>query len=226
MNVDLRRMFLAVLRRELRIAWQRWGDVVSPLLFFAIVGALFPLALSPIPDTLRLIGPAVLWVAALLSTLMSLNGLYRADIDDGTMEQLLIRPEPLAVAMLAKALAHWLITGAPLTLLAPLVGMAYYLPGEAIGVLCLTLLAGTPTLCLMGSIGAALTAGLRQASGLLALLVLPLMLPVLIFGARATDLAAGGHDTVGIFYLLGALFFLSLSLAPIAAAAAIRIALD
>ncbi len=220
------RMFLAVLRRELHIAFRRRGDVASPLLFFVIVGSLFPLALSPAQDTLRLIGPAVLWVAALLSTLMSLNGLYRADVDDGTMEQLLIRPEPLAVAMLAKSLSHWLVTGAPLAALAPLVGIAYYLSGNAVVVLCATLLLGTPTLCLLGSIGAALTAGLRQASGLLALLVLPLMLPVLIFGARATDLAVGGEDPAGIFYLLGAMFFLSLSLAPIAAAAAIRITLD
>lgn len=219
-------MFRAVLRRELRIAYRRRGDVATPLLFFTIVGALFPLALSPTQGTLRLIGPAVLWVAALLSTLMSLNGLFRADVDDGTMEQLLIRPEPLAVAMLAKSLSHWLMTGAPLAALAPLVGMAYYLPGNAIVVLCATLLAGTPTLCLLGSIGAALTAGLRQASGLLALLVVPLMLPVLIFGARATDLAAVGGDPAGVFYLLGAMFFLSLSLAPIAAAAAIRITLD
>lgn len=220
------RMFLAVVRRELHIAFRRRGDVASPLLFFVIIGALFPLALSPTQETLRLIGPAVLWVAALLSTLMSLNALYRADVDDGTMEQLLIRPEPLAVAMLAKSLSHWLVTGAPLAALAPAVGMAYYLSSDAIVVLCATLLAGTPTLCLLGSIGAALTAGLRQASGLLALLVLPLMLPVLIFGARATDLAAAGENPVGIFYLLGAMFFLSVSLAPIAAAAAIRITLD
>lgn len=219
-------VFLAVFRRELHIAFRRQGDVASPLLFFIIVGSLFPLALSPDQETLRLIGPAVLWVAALLSTLMSLNSLYRADVDDGTMEQLLIRPEPLAVAMLAKSLSQWLVTGAPLAALAPAVGMAYYLPADAIVVLCATLLAGTPTLCLLGSIGAALTAGLRQASGLLALLVLPLMLPVLIFGARATDLAAAGEDPVGIFYLLGAMFFLSVSLAPIAAAAAIRITLD
>ena len=220
------RFFLAIVRRELQVAYRRWGDMATPLMFFAIVGALFPLALSPSQDTLRLIGPAVLWVAALLSTLMSLNALYRADIDDGSMEQLLIRPEPLAVAMLAKSASHWLVTGAPLAALAPLLGMTYYLPSQGIVVLCVTLLVGTPTLCLLGSIGAALTAGLRQASGLLALLVLPLMLPVLIFGARATDLAANGENPTGILYLMGTLLFLSLSLAPIAASAAIRISLD
>ncbi|MCC7257427.1 MAG: heme exporter protein CcmB [Gammaproteobacteria bacterium] len=220
------RLLLAVVTRELHIAWRRWGDAATPWLFFALVSSLFPLALSPTPETLRLLGPAVLWVAALLSTLLSLNGLYRADVDDGTMEQLLIRAEPLTVVMLAKSIAHWLVACAPIVALAPLVGLAYYLPPGAIVVLCVTLLIGTPTLCLIGAIGAALTAGLRQASGLLALLVLPMMLPVLIFGARATDLAAGGNDPTGIFYLLGALLALSLSLAPVAAAAAIRIALD
>ncbi len=222
----MRRLIHAIVQRELRLAWRRWGDAATPLLFFALVGILFPLALSPTPQTLQLLGPAVLWVAALLSTLLSLNGLYRADVDDGTMEQLLIRPEPLTIVMLARSVSHWLITGAPLVVLAPLVGMAYYLPGQAIVVLCVTLLLGTPTLCLLGAIGAALTAGLRQASGLLALLVLPMMLPVLIFGARATDLAVAGHDPTGIFFLLGALLLLALSLAPVAAAAAIRIALD
>ncbi len=195
-------------------------------MFFAIVSALFPLALSPAEETLRTIGPAVLWVAALLSSLLSLNALYRSDIDDGTMEQLLIRPEPIAAVMLAKAAGHWLISGAPLAVLAPVLGISYHLPRNAIGTLCATLLLGTPTLSLIGSIGAALTAGLRQAAGLLALLVLPLTLPVLMFGARATDVAAGGGDPAGLIYLLGALFFLGLSLAPLAAAAAIRITLD
>jgi heme exporter protein B len=128
--------------------------------------------------------------------------------------------------MLAKTLSHWLVTGAPLVALAPVLGIAYYLPSDAIATLCATLLVGTPTLSLLGSIGAALTAGLRQAAGLLALLVLPLMLPVLMLGARATDVAAGGGDPAGLLYLLGALLFLGLSLAPLAAAAAIRITLD
>jgi heme exporter protein B len=195
-------------------------------MFFAIVSSLFPLALSPAQQTLQMIGPAVLWVAALLSTLLSLNALYRGDIEDGTMEQLLLQPEPLAVVMLGKTLAHWLVTGAPLVALAPLLGITYYLPADAIMTLCATLIVGTPTLSLLGSVGAALTAGLRQASGLLALLVLPLMLPVLMFGARATDVAANGGDPAGLLYLLGALLFLAASLTPVAAAAAIRITLD
>lgn len=220
------RIFIAVFLRDLRIACSRWGDVASPLVFFAIVGSLFPLALSPAPGTLRVIGPAVLWVAALLSTLLSLNGMFRADVDDGTMEQLLLREEPLAAVMLAKALALWLTSAAPLVALAPLMGITYYLPGNALLTLCVTLLLGTPTLCLLGAVGAALTTGLRQASGLLALLVLPLMLPVMMFGARATDLAAGGDDVTGILYLMGAMALLAASLAPIAAAAAMRITID
>jgi len=220
------RIFIAVFLRDLRIACSRWGDIASPLAFFVIVGSLFPLALSPAPGTLRVIGPAVLWVAALLSTLLSLNGMFRADVDDGTMEQLLLREEPLAAVMLAKALALWLTSAAPLVALAPLMGITYYLPGNALLTLCVTLLLGTPTLCLLGAVGAALTTGLRQASGLLALLVLPLMLPVMMFGARATDLAAGGDDVTGILYLMGAMALLAASLAPIAAAAAMRITID
>jgi len=219
-------LFTAVLRRDIQVAFRRPGDLLTPLVFFVIVAALFPLALSPAQDMLQRIGPAVLWVAALLSTLMSLTALYRTDVEDGTMEQLLLQPEPLAVAMLAKTVAHWLLTGAPLVMLAPFLGITYYLPGDAITILCVTLLIGTPTLNLLGSVGAALTAGLRQASGLLALLVLPLMLPVLMFGARATDVAASGADPAGLLYLLGAMMFLALSLAPVAAAAAIRITLD
>ncbi len=219
-------LFMALVRRDLQVAFKRWGDLVTPLAFFVMVASLFPLALSPAQEMLQRIGPAVLWVAALLSTLISLTALYRTDVEDGTMEQLLLQPEPLAVAMLAKTLAHWLLTGAPLVVLAPLLGITYYLPGDALAILCVTLFIGTPTLNLLGSVGAALTAGLRQASGLLALLVLPLMLPILMFGARATDVAANGSDPAGLLYLLGALLFLAVSLAPIAAAAAIRITLD
>lgn len=219
-------LFVAVVRRDLLVTFRRWGDVASPLTFFAIVSALFPLALSPAPAMLQAIGPAVLWVAALLSTLLSLNGLYREDLEDGTMEQLLMRPEPLAIVMLAKTASHWLATGLPLALLAPVLGITYYLPADAIATLTATLLIGSPTLSLLGSVGAALTAGLRQASGLLALLVLPVMLPVLMFGARATDIAANGGDPTGLLYLLGAFLFLAIGLAPLAAAAAIRVTLD
>jgi len=220
------RLLAAIVTRDLQVAFRRWGDVASPLMFCAIVSTLFPLALSPSEEALRTIGPAVLWVAALLSSLLSLNGLFRADMDDGTLEQLLVRAEPVAVVTLAKTASHWLVSGAPLIALAPVLGITYHLNGAGIATLCASLLLGTPVLSLIGSIGAALTAGLRQASGLLALLVLPLTLPVLMFGARATDVAASGGDPAGLLYLMAALLFLALSLAPLAAAAAIRITLD
>ena len=216
----------AVVRRDLQVAFRRWGDVFSPLMFFAIVTVLFPLALSPQRETLQGIGPGVLWIAALLATLLSLNALFRADLEDGSMEQLVIGPHPLPVIMLGKTLAHWLISGLPLLLLAPVLAVTYYLPGRGAVALGVTLLLGTPTLSLLGSIGAALTAGVRQSGGLLALLVLPLMLPVLMFGARATDLAAAGESIAGPLYLLGAFLLLALSLVPLAAAAAIRVSLD
>jgi heme exporter protein B len=217
---------LSVLERDLRVSFRRWGELASPLVFFAMVATLMPLALRPDAPVLRMIGPAVLWVSALLSVLLSLNVLYRGDVEDGTMEQLLLEPSPLPLTMLAKALAHWLVSAAPLVVIAPLFAVGYDLPASATGVLCLSLLLGTPSLCFIGGIGAALTAGLRQAGGLLALLVLPLMMPVLIFGARATDQALQGDSPASALYLLGAALVLSFTLAPFAAAAGIRIALD
>jgi heme exporter protein B len=224
--VNARRVIQAVVVRDLQIAFRRWGDLVSPLIFYVIVASLFPLALSPKREILQTLGPAVLWIGALLATLLSLNALFRADLEDGSMEQLAIGPHSLPLIMLGKTLAHWLVSGLPLVLLAPLVAVTYYLPGSGARALCLTLLIGTPTLSLLGSIGAALTAGVRQSGGLLALIVLPLMLPVLMFGARATDLAAAGEDITGPVYLLGAFLLLALSLVPLSSAAAIRISLD
>jgi heme exporter protein B len=220
------RVVQAVVLRDLQVAFRRWGDLLSPLMFYAIVTALFPLALSPKREVLEILGPAVLWIAALLATLLSLNALFRSDIEDGSMEQLVIGPHSLPLIMLGKTLAHWLVSGLPLVLLAPVVAVTYYLPGSGVKALCLTLLIGTPTLSLLGSIGAALTASVRQSGGLLALVVLPLMLPVLMFGARATDLAASGENITGPLYLLGAFLLLALSLVPLASAAAIRISLD
>lgn len=220
------RILGAVVTRDLQVAFRRWGDLVSPLMFFALVTMLFPLALSPRRELLQTLGPAVLWIAALLATLLSLNALFRADLEDGSMEQLVIGPHSLPLIMLGKTLAHWLVSGLPLVVLAPVLAFTYHLPGPGVRALCITLLIGTPTLSLLGSIGAALTAGVRQSGGLLALLVMPLMLPVLMFGARATDLAAAGESVAGPLYLLGALLFLALSLVPLAAAAAIRVSLD
>jgi len=216
----------AVIQRELQIAFQRLGDLASPLIFYVLVTALFPLALSPKREVLENLGPAVLWIAALLALLLSMNVLFRTDIEDGSMEQLVIGPHSLPMIMLGKTIAHWLVSGLPLVLLAPLLAVTYYLPGQGVRALCLTLLIGTPTLSLLGSIGAALTAGIRQSGALLALLVIPLMLPVLMYGARATDLAARGEIIDGPLYLLSAFLVLSLTLVPLASAAAIRISLD
>lgn len=219
-------LIFAVVLHELQLALKNWGDVLSPLMFFALVTLLFPLALSPKPQDLQLMASAVLWIAALLATLMSLGALFRSDINDGSMEQLLLSSHPLPVIMLGKTLAQWLLNGLPLVLLAPILAVTYYLPGQGVRALCLTLLIGTPTLSLLGSVGAALTCSLRQSGGLLAVLVVPLMLPVLMFGARATDLAVAGEPIAGPLYLLGALLLLTLTLVPFAAAAAIRISLD
>ncbi|MGI9342709.1 MAG: heme exporter protein CcmB [Gammaproteobacteria bacterium] len=220
------RVLAAVCARDLQVALRRWGDLASPIVFFVMVTTLFPLALSPEREVLRTLGPAVLWIAALLATLLSLNALFRSDVDDGSMEQLAIGPHPLALVMLGKTIAHWLLSGLPLVLLAPLLSVTYHLPIDGAAALSLTLLLGTPTLSLLGSIGAALTAGVRQSGGLLAILVLPLMLPVLMFGARATELAIAGEDISGPLYLLGAFLALAVTAVPLASAAAIRISLD
>jgi heme exporter protein B len=217
---------LAVIRRDLRIAFRRLPDLASPLMFFAIVITLFPLAISPEPAVLREIGPGVLWVAALLATLLALNTLFRSDFDDGSLEQLALSSHPLPLLIFGKILAHWLISGVPLVVLSPLLALSYDLSPNTLQVLALALLIGTPTLSLLGSIGAALTAGVHQAGGLLALLVLPLMLPVLVFGARATTLAATGQEPAGPLYLLAALAVLALSLGPFATAAAVRVSLE
>ena len=171
---------LAVVRRDLRIAFRRLPDLASPLMFFAIVITLFPLAISPEAAVLRQIGPGVLWVGALLATLLALNILFRSDFDDGSLEQLALSSHPLPLLVFGKILAHWLISGVPLVLLSPLLALSYDLSSNGLQVLALALLIGTPTLSLLGSVGAALTAGVHQAGGLLALLVLPLMMPVLV----------------------------------------------
>jgi len=216
----------AVLARDLKLGFRRLGELANPLVFFLVVATLFPLATSPEAELLRTIGPGIVWVAALLSSVLALDALYRADMDDGTMEQMALSPQPLAWLLLAKTLAHWLVSGLPLVLLAPLVAQAFFLPAESMGALVASLALGTPTLSLIGSIGAALTAGLRRGGALVAMLVLPLSMPILIFGARAVDLAVLGEDVSGPLFLLAAIMFLALSLGPIAASAAIRVSLD
>jgi len=219
-------LFWVVFERDLRVGLRRWTDASNSALFFVLVVTLFPLALSPRAEVLRTIAPGVLWIAALLATLLSLHLLFRADLEDGTLEQLLTLPYPLGWMLLAKTSAHWIITGIPLVVMAPILAITYHLPVNALGVLTFSLLLGTPTLSLLGSIGAALTAGLRGAGVLLAFIVAPLMLPVLILGARATDLALAGADPTGPLYLLSALLVLAVSLVPVVAAGAIRVSAD
>jgi heme exporter protein B len=220
------RAFWLVLARELTVAFRRWSDLMLPLVFFVIVCTLFPLAMGQNADTLREVGPGAIWVAALLATLLSLNNLFREDFDEGSLEQLALSSEPFSVLLLAKTTAHWIVTELPLVFAAPVLALGFDLPASAISGLMLTLLIGTPTLSLLGAVGAALTAGLRGASGLLALLILPLTVPVLIFGARAAALAGEGEPITGPLYLLGGMTVLALTLTPFATAAAVRVSLD
>ncbi|MGB5346397.1 MAG: heme exporter protein CcmB [Woeseia sp.] len=215
--------FLALLRRDLLLAWKRPGDVLNPLFFFAVVSSLFPLAVGPDPDTLRVIGPGVVWVAALLAVLLSLNSLFLSDFDDGSLEQLLLSAQPLPLLVLAKTFAHWLLSGLPLVLASPVIALSYDLPDSSLLVLPATLLPGTLSLSLIGAAGAALTVGLNRGTALLSLLVLPLAMPVLIFGARTVALSAVGDSTAAGLYFLGAYCILALTLAPFASAAALRI---
>jgi heme exporter protein B len=214
---------LAVLARDLRLALRRPGQVLQPLAFFAVVTVLFPLGYTPELDKLRQIAPGVLWVAALLASLLSLESLFREDAQDGTLEQILLAGQPLAALALAKTAAHWLLTGLPLTLMAPVLGIALGVPASAMPGILSSLALGTVTLSLVGAVGAALTLGVRRGGVLLGLLTLPLTVPTLVFGARATELAIAGEGPSGALYLLAALAVLAVTLAPLAVAAALRI---
>lgn len=212
---------------DLRLAQRRPADVLGSLFFFVIVVSLFPLAISPEARVLRQIGPGVVWVAALLACMLSLPRLFAADHADGTLEQLLLVPQPLALLVLAKIAAHWVTSAVPLIAMTPLIAAQYNLGSDALRVLAATLLLGTPVLSLLGTVGAALTLGARGGGGvLLSLLVLPLFVPVLIFGAAAVEAAAGGLAVAAHFSLLGACLLAALVLAPWASAAALRISTD
>ena len=219
-------VFNAIVARDLRLAFRRWSELANPLIFFALVTSLFPLALSPERAQLTTIGIGVLWVAALLSSLLGLDGLFRNDADDGSLEQLLMSPVPLGVTVFAKIAAHWLVSSVPLILLAPAVALTFNLPGAALPTLLSALLLATPTLSVLAAVGAALTLGVRSSGSIIGLLVLPLASPLLIFGARATELAASGEATSGPLYLLGAMAVLALSVGPLAVAAAVRVGVE
>lgn len=212
--------------RDLTLAMRRRSDVMTTLFFFVIVVSLFPLGIGPELDTLRMIAPGVFWVAALLASMLALEKLFAADFEDGTLEQMLLTPQPVFVLVMAKVFAHWLITGVPLVLLSPLLGLQYDLAAETLGVLLLSLLLGTPTLSLIGAIGAALTLGLRGGGVLVSLLVLPLYIPVLIFGAGAVEANVSGLGETGHLLMLGAILLLALVAAPVATSAALRISAE
>lgn len=218
--------FRALVRRDLLLAMRRRADVATTLVFFVIVVSLFPLGVGPEMETLRRIAPGVVWVAALLASMLALGRLFSADYADGTLEQMLLAPQPLGLLVAAKVAAHWLVSGLPLVLIAPVLGLQYDLPGDALGVLVASLLVGTPVLGLIGAVGAALTLGLRGGGVLVSLLVLPLYIPVLVFGAGAVDAAAAGTGAGAHLSLLGAFLVVSLFFAPWAAALALRIALE
>ncbi|MEY4592840.1 MAG: heme exporter protein CcmB [Pseudomonadota bacterium] len=219
-------MLWAILARDLKLALRRQADIVSALFFFIIVVSLFPLGIGPEPDLLRKLAPGVLWVAALLATMLSLPRLFADDYRDGTLEQLALTPTPMGIMVTGKVIAHWVVSGLPLTLLAPVLGIQFDLPAEALWVLTFALLLGTPALSGIGAIGAALTLGVRGGGVLLSLLVLPLYIPVLIFGAGAVEATMSGLGGEGHLSLLAAMTVAALGFAPWAAAAALKIALE
>lgn len=214
------------LARDLTLAFRKRAQLIQPLAFFALVTMLFPLAVSPELQRLRAIAPGVLWVAALLASLLALEFLFRDDAHDGTLEQYALSGQSLTWLLFAKTVAHWLLTGLPLALMAPFAALSLGVASAAVPGIVLCLIVGTVAMSLIGAIGAALTLGMKRSGALLALLTLPLSLPVLIYGARATELAIGGTSFIAPLELLGALAVLAVTLAPLAAAAAVRISLE
>jgi heme exporter protein B len=212
--------------RDLILAWRRRSDILSTVFFFVIVVSLFPLGIGPETQLLRSIAPGVVWVAALLASMLSLGRLFANDYQDGTLEQLLLTPQPLFLVVLGKVLAHWIVAEIPLVLVAPLVGVQFDLSPQTLRVLFVSLLVGTPILSLIGSVGAALTLGLRGGGVLISILILPLYIPALIFGAGAVEATIIGTSAAPQLYLLGAFAIVSLLFSPWAASAALRISLE
>ena len=218
--------FQATLRRDLLVAYKRKNEVVNPFMFFLIVATLFPIGISPEPDRLSEIAAGVLWISTLLASLLAMDSLYRADYEDGSLEQLLLAPHSLYFMVLAKNLAHWLISGLPVVLVSPLIGYMLNLPAESFGILFVTLLLGTPVLSLLGSIGVALTVGLGSRGLILAVITLPMSVPVLIAGTMAVQQTLNGASLAGYLAIMGAMLLASISLAPLASAAALRISVN
>ena len=217
---------IAIIQRELRLAVRQLGDSTVIVMFFVLASILFPFGIGPEPNTLARIAPGVIWTTALLAAMLSFERLFLPDYEDGSLEQLALSPAPLEFVALGKAIAHWLTTGLPLLIAAPLIGLVYRLPDDGYWVLLMTMVLGTPTLSLIGTVGAALTLGARRGGVLLSLLVLPLVIPVLIFGTAGIDAAIAGFSVKTHLLFLGALLLGSIVIAPVGAAAALRQALD
>ena len=216
----------AALKREIALALRQKGEVLTPLVFFVVIASLFPLGVGPESALLLRMAPGVLWVSALLAAMLSLQRLFAMDYADGSLEQMALSGTPLGLLVVAKALSHFLLSGLPLVLMAPVLGLQFGMESRSLGILMLTLLLGTPTLSLIGSIGAALTLGVRGAGVLLSLLILPLYIPVLIFGAGAVEADVAGLGIGGHLSLLSALLVLSVFFAPLATTAALKISLE
>ena len=216
----------ALVQRDLRLAYRRRGELATPIIFFIIITALFPLALGSEPALLRRLAPGVIWVAALLASLISQDSLFKGDYEDGSLEQMLLSPAPLEWLALLRIFTHWLVTGLPLVILSVLMGVLLDYPVTSLGVLVGSLLLGTPVLSFLGAIGAALTVGLRRSGMLLPILVLPLAVPVLIFGAAAAQRAAQAEPVAAPLYFLAAMLVLAVTLAPFAVAGGLRVSLE
>lgn len=224
--MSLLNALIAIIRRDLTLAYRRRAEMLNPLLFFVIVVTLFPLGVGANTKLLQAIAPGVIWVSALLAAMLSLDGLFRSDFDDGSLEQILLSAYPSSILVLGKIVAHWLVTGLPLLMVAPLLGIFLGMPQPAILVLMLTLLLGTPVLSLIGAIGVALTVGLRKGGMILSLLVLPLYIPVLIFASNAVEMAGNGLPVNAQINILLAILALSLALAPWPATAALKMSMN
>lgn len=218
--------FGQVLLRDFRLHFRQRGDLMNPLVFFILVASLFPLGVGPESRMLARIGCGVIWVAALLATLLSLDSLFRSDLDDGSLEQIMLSPQPLYVLVMAKVLAHWVVSGLLLVILSPLLAVMFHLPSAAFPALIATLMLGTPLLSLLGAIGSAVTAGLKRGGVLMSLLILPLYIPVLILGTGCVDAAVNGLVWDGYLFWLGAMLMLGITLAPLAISAGLRISIS
>jgi heme exporter protein B len=224
--MSLSNAFFAIIRRDLVLALRRRSEVANPLLFFILVITLFPLGIGAQPHLLQAIAPGIIWVSALLAAMLSLDSLFRSDFDDGSLEQILLSSHPASILVLAKIIAHWLVTGLPLLIVAPLLAIFLGMPTHSLGILLLTLLLGTPVLSLIGAIGVALTVGLRRGGMILSLLVLPLYVPVLIFASNAVEIAGSDLPVTAQINILISILIMATVLAPWPTAAALKMSIN